>query len=183
MGATTTRLTYEAYVQSEETNLRYDIVDGEVSYMSPAPDYIHQRISKTLFLALNGFVVKEMLGEVLYAPLDILISRKPLRTRQPDLMFISKARTGIIQQRVEGAPDLVVEILSPGNTGKKLQTKLEDYALLGVPEVWEVERQFKTLEVLVLEKGKYRSAGITSPGSAVNSRVLPGFVLPAGVFD
>jgi Uma2 family endonuclease len=183
MGAVTTRLTYEAYLELPEIKQRYDIVDGVLEYMSPSPTLYHQRVLRSLFLALHRFVERGKLGEVYFAPLDIIISKKPLRTRQADLLFISNARLSIGKDQIEGPPDVVVEVLSPGNAPKKLQAKLEDYASLGVPEVWVAAPAAKTLEVSRLTKGKYRSAGICSAGSPVNTEILSGFILPQGVFD
>lgn len=182
MGAVTTRLTYEAYLELPEIKRRYDIVDGVLEYMSPAPTLSHQRASRDLFVPLDSFVVRGQLGEVLFAPWDIIISRRPLRTRQPDLMFIPKSRLSICKDQIEGPPDVVVEILSPGLAPKKLQAKLQDYASLGVPEVWVAAPAAKTLEVSRLAKSKYRSAGICSAGSPVNTEILSGFILPADVF-
>src|SRR5258706_1489258 len=175
LGAVTTRLTYEAYLELPDIKRRYDIVDGVLEYMSPSPDYSHQKTSRSLFLALNAFVTKKRLGEIIYAPLDVIVSRTPLRTRQPDLMFVSKHQRGIIRAQIEGPPDIVIEILSAANTPKKLQAKLEDYARLGIPEVWVAAPIAKTLEVSRLAKGKYRSAGICSAGSPVNTEILSGF--------
>ena len=183
MSTVTMKLTYEAYLELPEIKQRYDIVDGMLEFMSPGPTYSHQKILGNFYWAMRRFVEKRKLGEVCLAPCDILISRKPLRTRQPDLFFISKARLEIARDQIEGAPDLVVEILSPGNTPKKLQAKLEDYARLGVPEVWVAAPAARTLEVLLLKKGQYLSAGVCSPGSPVSSTALAGFILPAGVFE
>ncbi len=183
MSTVTGKLTYETYLELPETKQRYDIVDGVLQFMSPAPTVKHQSTIGRLHLALAPFVHERDLGEVYLSPCDIIISRKPLRTRQPDLFYVSKARFGILRDQVEGAPDLVVEILSPGNTAKHVQAKLEDYARLGVPECWILAPKSKTLEVLFLANGKYRSAGSCSPGNPVPSRALPGFVLPAEVFE
>ena len=182
MGATTTRLTYHAYLELPEIKRRYDIVDGVLEYFSPAPTLYHQRILRNLLLALHGFVSRGNLGDVLFAPLDIIISKQPLRTRQADLIFIATGRLNLAKDQIEDPPDVAVEVLSPGNTPRKLQAKLDDYAKLGVPEVWVAAPVSKTLEVLALEQGKYRSVGINSPGSPVNTRRLAGFILPEDVF-
>ncbi len=183
MSTVTGKLTYEDYLKTPETMRRYDIVDGVWHFMSPAPNLRHQEIIGRLFLALAPFVRDRGLGKVYVAPCDIIISRKPLRTRQPDLFYVSKARLEILKNQVEGAPDLVIEILSPGNTARHVQKKLEDYARLGVPECWQLAPAAKTLEVLLLKNGRYRSGGFCSAGNPVPSPALPGFVLPADVFE
>lgn len=183
MSTATFKLTYEQYLESPETKQRYEIVDGVMEFMSPGPNVKHQSTIVNLLRDLDSFVRRKKLGRVLVAPCDILISRKPLRTRQPDLFYVSRARKGILKDQVEGAPDVVVEILSPGNRARHIQAKLEDYAGLGVPECWIVAPAAKTLEVLRLESGAYRSAGVCSPGSRVSSTALSGFIFPAGVFE
>ena len=183
MSTATVKLTYEDYLKLPETKQRYDIVNGVLRFMSPAPNLRHQKIILQLALALAPFVRNRGLGEVYIAPCDIIISRRPLRTRQPDLFYVSKARVEILKDQVEGAPDLVIEILSPGNTAKHVQQKVEDYARLGVPECWQLAPAASTLEVLLLESGGYRSGGICSAGNPVPSKALPGFTRPADVFE
>jgi Uma2 family endonuclease len=88
------------------------------------------------------------LGEVLYAPLDILMRRDPLPTRQPDLLFVSQRRQGIIgSQHIEGGPELVVEVLSPANTRSEVQNTLQDYWAMQV-QCWLVSPEARTVEVL-----------------------------------
>lgn len=183
MATATHKLTYRQYLESPEIKQRYEIVDGVMELMSPAPNVPHQRTVFRFAMALQQFVKAGDLGEVIISPWDIIISRKPLRTRQPDLFFVSHARQEILKNQVEGPPDVVVEILSPGNTPKKVQAKLEDYARLGIPECWILAATAKTLEVLELAEGTYRSAGVCSPGSPVNSKVLRGFTFPTSLFD
>jgi Uma2 family endonuclease len=103
-------LTYEAYLALPEVKARYSIVDGElVTAASPTPE--HQTVVVELSSTLNSFVREHRLGRVFVAPLDIIIQRDPLRTRQPDVMFIGNARRYIIGlQVIEGGPDLVIEV-------------------------------------------------------------------------
>src|SRR5262245_22500830 len=110
MTVDTQKLTYEEFMKLPETKQRYEVIDGELRFMSPAPTTQHQIILRGLFRLLDRFVTDHHLGEVLFAPLDILIRRTPLRTRQPDLLFISQQRQGVIgPQHIEAGPDLVVE--------------------------------------------------------------------------
>ena len=115
MSTQTQRLTYEQYLKTPEIKARYDIVDG-VMIMAPAPTLNHQKVLGRLFARLDPFVGERQLGEVFFAPVDVLVRREPLRTRQPDLLFVSNERAGILGDIVEGAPDLVVEVLSPSNS-------------------------------------------------------------------
>jgi Uma2 family endonuclease len=98
-------LTYREYLKTPEIKARYDIVDG-VMTMAPAPTVTHQRILLRLVRLLDQFVSEQQLGEVLLAPVDVIIGREPLRTRQPDLLFVSNERASILGDQVEGAPDL-----------------------------------------------------------------------------
>ena len=99
-------LTFEEYLLTPEMKQRYEIIDGEL-IMSPSPVPTHQWIIANLFRALDRFVRERQLGVVLFAPLDVIIRRAPLRTRQPDLLFLSAARTGITgSEQLAGMPIL-----------------------------------------------------------------------------
>lgn len=171
MATQTRRLTYEEYLKGPEIKQRYDIVDGEM-IMALAPTVEHQRILRQLFRMLDRFVTQHGLGEVLFAPVDVLIQREPLRTRQPDLLFVSKERSEILGQIVEGAPDLVIEVLSPGNTRGDVEGKLADYARLGVRECWLVSPEARTIETLALAEGAWQRIGIFGVGDKVASKTL-----------
>ena len=172
MSTQTRQLTYEEYLKTPEIKARYDIVDG-VMTMAPAPTLEHQKILRQLFLMLHQFVSEQQLGEVLFAPVDVIIQREPLRTRQPDLLFVSNERANILGDQVEGAPDLVVEILSPSNTRSDLEAKLSDYATLGVSECWLVSPEARSVEILGLTEGSWVRLGISGLGEQVRSQVLP----------
>ena len=173
----TQRMTYEEYLKGPEIKARFDIVDGVV-IMAPSPTLEHQKILRQLFRSLDQFVANRDLGDVLFAPLDVLVQRDPLRTRQPDLLFVSSERAGILGQIVEGAPDLVAEILSPSNSRADVEAKLADYALLGVRECWLVSPEARSVEVLVLRQGSWARVGMWGIGDQVQSEVLPGIALP-----
>ena len=178
----TRRLTYEEYLKSPEIKQRYEIVDGQL-IIAPSPTLQHQTILRQLFLLVDRFVTEHQLGEVWFAPLDVLIQREPLRTRQPDLLFVSNERAGILRDIVEGPPDLVVEILSPANTRTGLEEKLADYGRLGVNECWLVSPQARSVEVLRLEGGKWTRISIYGLGDQVQSQVLSGLIFPVdGLF-
>jgi Uma2 family endonuclease len=166
-------LTYQQYLDLPEMKARYSIVDGEL-VMDAAPTPNHQTILLELAVILVPFVRERHLGRVFTAPLDILIRRDPLRTRQPDLLFISNARRYIIgQQVIEGGPDLVIEILSPSNTRRELTAKLQDYQSIGVCEAWIIAPQGRTVEVLQLSQEHIERLGLYGLGDTIVSRVLP----------
>jgi Uma2 family endonuclease len=172
MTADLKHLTYDIYLTMPEMKQRYSIIDGElVMAASPTPD--HQTVVQETFVKLDSFVREHRLGRVFLAPLDIVIRRDPLRTRQPDVMFISNARRYIIGlQVIEGGPDLVIEVLSPANTRPDLQEKLQDYQTIGVREAWIVSPQAQTVEVLQLSAEGIQRSGLYGLGSLIVSQVL-----------
>jgi Uma2 family endonuclease len=170
-------LTYEEYLELPEMGARYDIVDGEL-IMAPAPTVQHQIMLRNVFLPLHQFVTQHQLGQVLFAPLDILIQRSPLRTRQPDVLFVSNERALILKDIIEGAPDLIVEVLSPSNTRADIESKLVDYASIGVLECWLVSPEARTVEVLTLSDGNWQRLALHGLGDQVHSNVLVGLVIP-----
>ena len=166
-------LTFQQYLDLPEMKVRYSIVDGEL-VMAAAPTPEHQTVVQETFVKLDSFVREQRLGRVFIAPLDVLIRRDPLRTRQPDVMFISNARRYVIgRQVIESAPDLVIEVLSPANTRREVETKLQDYQTIGVREAWIVATQGQTVEVLQLSPERIDRSGLYGLGDLIVSQVLP----------
>jgi Uma2 family endonuclease len=93
-------------------------------------------------------------------------------------MFVSNEKSGIVGQIVDGAPDLVVEILSPSNTRTSMEAKLADYSRLGVRECWLVSPEARSMEVLELSQGNWQRLSMYGLGDQVQSNVLPGLALP-----
>ena len=184
------RLTYEAWLALPETKQRYEIVDG-VLIMPPAPTPDHQWIMSEIFLRLRNFVDDKGLGVVLPAPVDLLIQRQPLRTRQPDILYLSGERTGIRGraqlkglQFLEIPPDLVAEVLSPSNTRRDIESKLEDYRQIGVKECWLISPEAETIEVLRLSAGEAVTEAIFGVDDTLRSEVLGDFILrPRDIFS
>ncbi len=171
-------LTFDAYLALPEMRQRYEVIDGELIYMSPAPTPEHQILLRNLFRRLDRFVDTHDLGDVLFAPLDVLIRREPLKTRQPDMLFVSKARSDIIgRQFIEGGPDLAVEVLSPANTRSELEEKLGDYWRVQVQECWLVSPEGMTIEVLRRGDQRFERVGLYGVGDLIHSEVLPTFPL------
>jgi Uma2 family endonuclease len=171
-------INYDTYLALPETMQRYEIIDGEL-IMSPAPTTGHQLALGNFYRPLFDFVSRRQLGFVLFAPLDVIIRRKPkLRMRQPDLIYVSNERRHIISDRIEGGPDLVIEVLSPSDTRKSIAQKLKDYAKIGVRECWLVSIEAETVEVLQLTPKIVKRIGLYGIGDVVHSNVLPGLELP-----
>ncbi|MCL6611500.1 MAG: Uma2 family endonuclease [Peptococcaceae bacterium] len=145
------KFNYEDYCLLPEDR-RVELIGGDF-YLVPSPSVIHQRIAANIEDILRGYVRENQLGEVFYAPLDVVLS--PHDVVQPDVMFISNGRRGIVTDaNIQGAPDLVVEVLSP-STGERDRTlKKKLYARSGVRELWLVNAASQTVEVYNLETGE-----------------------------
>ena len=176
MTTQTKPLTYQEYLEGPETKQRKEIVDGEV-IMFAAPVVYHQTILVNILTPAQVFVTQNRLGRFWPAPVDVVVQQEPLRVRQPDLLFVSSERAGIVGNRINGGPDLVVEILSPSNRRDYLESKLADYAHLNVRECWLASPEARTVEVLRLEDGHWQRAYIRGVGDTIESAVLPGLDL------
>ena len=171
------KLDYEDYQNLPESETkRYELLEGEL-VMVPAPNWFHQSIARILFKFLDNFVGENSLGEVRFAPLDVVLSDEIVV--QPDIIYISKQRAKIIRKgEVRGAPDLVVEILSPATAKRDRTTKKTLYARYGVTEYWLVDPETNTVEVLKLTARGYRRAGVYSEKETLRSPLLPGLGIP-----
>ena len=170
------KYTVDDYLRVSETSKeRYELIDGEL-HVVPSPSFWHQNASSNLNDELKAFVRRRGLGSVVYAPLDVVLS--PVDVFQPDILYISNERKGIITQKglINGAPDLVVEILSPSNARNDLTIKRAKYEAHGVREYWIVDPERRTVQVLSLgDAGRFESAGIATSGEKAVSKLLEGF--------
>lgn len=170
--------TYQDYLDLPDDGNRYEIIWGELYMMTPAPTTYHQRISRNLGYAFWNFVQDHNLGEVLYAPCDLVM--EPGATPvQPDILFVSQTHLDIITtENVYGVPDLLVEILSSGNPRYDRITKFKLYQQAGVPEYWLVDSNAHIIEIFVLREGKYALMGRFGMSEIARSEVLAGFSIP-----
>lgn len=120
--------------------------------VTPAPTLRHAEVVARLAIEIGGYADRNG-GRVAVSPVDVVLAEHSVV--QPDVIWISPARNGIAGTRVEGAPDLVVEVLSPSTTGRDRGEKLRLYAEAGVPEYWLVDPEAATFEFLVLRDGRY----------------------------
>ncbi len=155
-----------------ETNQPTEIWDGDI-VMPPAPSVEHQEISNRLEEALRNWVRKHNLGLIFHAPLDVVLG--PRRVVQPDILYISHARGAIIQHIIRGAPDLVVEVVSPGSWRRDYVDKKELYEQFGIREYWIVDPEANMVEVLALEQKTLRLLGRFGAGECIRSQLLAGF--------
>jgi Uma2 family endonuclease len=174
-------LTYAQYVDTP-LHGSYAIVDG-VLHPMPAPSWKHQRILGNVFDALRAFELNERRGRAQLAPLDVVIRREPLRTRQPDALFISHERLDEIDTDapLEIGPELVVEILSPSESARAVREKLDDFAAIGTREAWLISPEAETIQVLRLTPDGIETAAVAASGQQVASLAFPG--LTVGVDD
>jgi len=166
-----TKLTYADYLRTADDE-RYELLNGKL-VTSPSPGEIHQYIRGRLFLQLGTFVYGRNLGRIYCSPFDVVLSETDVV--RPDLLFVSSGRTGIITaENVEGAPDLVVEILSPATAECDGTTKLDLYARYGVREYWIVDPDARTVMLLWRGRGRFDVVGIYGAGQSLRSPTLRG---------
>lgn len=175
--ASAIKFTYQDLLLFPDDGKRHELIDGD-RYVTPAPKTKHQRISRNLLIALQTFAARQGLGEVLDAPTDVVLS--DLDVVEPDLLFISAARRAIVTEtNIQGAPDLVIEILSEASRRTDEIIKRKLYERHSVPEYWIVDPELETIKV-------YRrgDAGYDRPtelsretGDQLTTPLLPGLTL------
>ncbi|MEW6302008.1 MAG: Uma2 family endonuclease [Verrucomicrobiota bacterium] len=171
---TTERLwTYdEACAELEEQNSPLEIWHGHL-VMSPTPTFFHQVIVSRVEEKLRAWVRRHRLGLVVAAPLDVVL--EPDLVLQPDVMFIAKRRTTIIKQHIHGAPDLVVEVVSPDRRRRDYKEKKDAYEGHGVQEYWIVDPTQKHIEVWSLNEDYFELLGRFVLRQQAASKLLDGF--------
>jgi Uma2 family endonuclease len=175
MSRANVRFNYQDYLRLPEDK-RYEILDGEL-FVVPAPSIRHQRLSRDIFDFLLNYTRENKLGEVFYAPCDVVLSEENIV--QPDILFVREERLGIIGElNICGPPDLVIEILSPGTRNKDLEIKHKIYAAFGIQEYWVVDPEAATVEVLSLSPQGFASAGVHGKPQRLSSPLLPELNLP-----
>ncbi len=179
-------LTYEDYTREGETNWRYDILDG-VRVDLPSPNPRHQRIAQKFTRLLEDYEAATGRGLTLSSPCDVQITQEPLRTRQPDVFFVSHGRMAgrslSDPPPLAVAPELVVEIVSDSDTRRVLGGKIADFCAIGVDECWVVQPEDQTVEVMRLTQQGPQTVARYGSGGTVISLTLPGLsVAVADVF-
>ena len=173
---TRAKYTYEDYLNTPEGE-RYELIDGEL--IPASPNEGHQMASVNLVSLMNPHAKDRDLGWVFHAPFDIVFS--DTEVVQPDVMFISKEREHIrTGANVRGAPDLVVEILSPSSVSRDWNYKRELYAKYGVEEYWIADPVHKMVSVMLLKDGILELAKTYVEGDTVVSTALDGFSVGVG---
>jgi Uma2 family endonuclease len=168
------RHTYADYARTPE-GAGYQLLEGDI-VMAPAPHAGHQRIAARIVHALLNHVVGGGLGEVYFAPFDVYLDDE--NVVQPDILFISKERLPIVEEKyIKGPPDLVVEILSESSSRRDLIQKRELYARFGVREYWIVSPGEECIDVFILAGADYRLERAFKKPEFLESPGLPGLKL------
>ncbi len=160
-----------------------EIIGGE-QYIVPSPDLNHQRISRKLESILLNFVEKSQLGEVFDAPVDVILSEEDVVV--PDIIFVSSKNKGLLREKnIQGAPDLIVEILSE-NRNRDLIYKKELYEKFGIKEYWIIDPGARSIFVYTLDPVKKRFSKVKTfqEGSILPVSVIAGLEIPVcSVFE
>jgi len=170
------RFTYDDYALLSDDR-RYEVIDGEL-FVTPAPTPFHQILVMRLARLLEDHVAGAGLGTVLMAPCDVVLSRNDVL--QPDIFFVPAGRGEIIGEKyIGGAPDLVVEVLSPSTESRDRVAKAKRYARFGVREMWLVDPAAKTIEVFVHSDEGFQRQALFGAADTVLSKTLPNLAFPA----
>ena len=171
-----TRMSLEEFLALPEMEPRCELIDG-VLYMAAFPIPDHQFLATVLAMYLGLQILESGLGIVLHEPGVVLSSNTAVG---PDITVIRSDRTGIIGPTViDGAPDIVVEVLS-SNRNHDLVTKRRHYEARGVPEYWILDGGNDSLTVLELVAGAYRERAALSSEDTLTTPLFPEFSLPLG---
>jgi Uma2 family endonuclease len=168
------RKTAEDYRRLPE-GTRAELIEGEL-LMSPSPRERHQTAVLNLASLLRQHALSTHAGRVFVAPFDVHLPSGSIV--QPDVVFVSSARLSIVQDWIFGAPDLLIEVLSPDGLERDRLVKRRLYAENGVREYWLVDPEERTVEVLVLDGAQWVAHGYFQASETVVSPTLPGLAIP-----
>ena len=170
------KLTYRDFLRFADDGFRHELVDG-VHYVTPSPATRHQRLSRDLLVALDGYLKRTGLGEVFAAPFDVVLSDHDIV--EPDLLVVLRNQSDMVTDKhVRGAPAIVVEILSPSTQGRDRGIKRQLYERSGVLEYWLVDSDECSVVVDRLDaSGRLAPAerSLGGNGDQLTTPLLPGF--------
>ena len=170
MSTSTTRMTYEDVWALPDDGTRYELIDGELIALTSA-SHVHQELAFRLAILLRAFVAPRKLGWVIIPPYDVLLAIGTLF--QPDVLYVSAERDSIRRpNHTEGAPDLVVEVISPSSKSMDERRKFTAYTQYGVREYWLVDPEAMTFRLFLNVDGRFEEQSLH--GRIAKSVVLPG---------
>ena len=148
------KLTYDDFLLFPDDGQRHELIDGE-HYVTPSPNPAHQVIAGNLYFALRSYLEAHQTGQLFMAPLDVVLS--DFDVVEPDLFFITAARRGdlLTKRNVRGAPDLIIEIGSPGTRRRDETIKRRLYERDGVAEYWVVDPDLEVVRIYRRDDGSY----------------------------
>jgi Uma2 family endonuclease len=173
------KLTYDDFVLFPDDGRRHELIDGE-HYVTPSPNLKHQQVLGNLHLSIGGWLQGHPIGRVFFAPFDVVFTR--FDVVEPDLLYLSNERAAAVltAANVQGAPELVVEVASPGTRKRDETIKRRLYERAGVEEYWVVDPVLDVVRV-------YRRTGSVfarpvelslESGDVLVTPLLPGLDLP-----
>ena len=174
------RVTAEDYRALPEGGPQYQLIEGDL-YMSPAPNRFHQDISRNIGLIIGNYLETHPIGTVYNAPFDVYLDHD--NVFQPDFVFVARENYGVLTDAgVEGVPELVIEILSPGTAKLDRNAKQRVYARCGVKEMWLVDPETTTVAVYNLQQNAVQPAAVYAIGDQFTSGFFPGLVFSVARF-
>lgn len=169
IGQPKTRMTAAEFFARPESNEPTELIKGEL-IVSPAPIPMHQRCSRRLLITLDTLIPD---GELFDAPIDLLLDGENIL--QPDLVWVSaRGRCTITDKLLQGPPELIIEILSPGTTRRDRDDKFEIYERHAITEYWMVDPLEAYVEVYTHRNGSYARQGVYGVGESFVSAVVGG---------
>ena len=169
-------LTVDDFCELVDEDTEAELVEGVVMMKSPV-SYAHEALLMFLIKTLGPYVEECKLGEVLSQKFLVRVTN--YTGREPDLVFVSREHLDTIESNyLSGAPDLVIEIVSPNDRPSEILQKRVEYEQLGVRELWIIDQPKKRLTVLdLLDDGRFEQRDV--PGGVVSCRTVPGFTIEA----
>jgi Uma2 family endonuclease len=173
------KLTYEDFLLFPDDGQRHELIDGE-HYVTPSPNTKHQRVSGNIHLVIGSWLENHPIGRIFYAPLDVVFSN--FDVVEPDLLYLSNERMAdvVTPQHVRGAPNLVIEIASPGTRTRDETIKRRLYERSNVDEYWTVDPDAEIVRVFRRDaRGFARIVELSrDSGDVLTSPLLSGLELP-----
>jgi Uma2 family endonuclease len=171
------KFTYDDYLALPDDGRRHELIDGE-HFVTPSAERRHQELSLRLVTAVSGFVRRNRIGVVYCAPLDVILSDTDVV--EPDILYVSNERSEILGRWVHGAPDLVVEILSPSTRKVDEAIKRRLDGRVDVTQYWIVDPELEIVKVYRrADDGSFPRIAELARESAdtLTTPLFPGFAL------
>lgn len=170
------KLTVEDYRATPE-GTRYQLVEGEL-IMAPSPNLFHQTVTGNLHFLLARYVAARPIGKLFLAPCDVFLSEHDVV--QPDVLFVAQQNLGILaEDGIHGAPDLVIEVLSPATAQLDKKQKRLLYARTGVKELWLVDPLLLQIQRYDFARDVAKPVELIEENEMIATPLLPGLVLAA----